>query len=149
MVVKIKGCALTEHHAMKSCWGSWGIAPRIDLGIRWKLVVSFTPRLFYTRGKSHWYPLDRRVLGPREGLDTWWGEKFPAPAGTRTPDQHHISRNIRLTFGTQPPRLKLCDVVEVIASKYWDTKMNRKVLCIKYGNMTSADLCPRACISSI
>jgi hypothetical protein len=22
-------CALTEHHAMKACWGSGGIAPRI------------------------------------------------------------------------------------------------------------------------
>jgi hypothetical protein len=30
-------CALTEHHAMKACWGSGGVTPRIlDLGIRWR-----------------------------------------------------------------------------------------------------------------
>jgi hypothetical protein len=28
---------LTEYHAMKACWGSEGIAPRIlDLGTRWR-----------------------------------------------------------------------------------------------------------------
>jgi hypothetical protein len=26
--------------------------------------VSFTPQPFYPQGKSHWYPLDRRLGGP-------------------------------------------------------------------------------------
>jgi hypothetical protein len=56
---------LTEHHAMKAYWGSGGIAPRIDLGTRWRRVVSFTPRPLYPQGKSPWYPLDRRLSGPQ------------------------------------------------------------------------------------
>jgi hypothetical protein len=32
-------------------------------------VVSFTPRPFYSREKSPPYPLDRRLVDPRAGLD--------------------------------------------------------------------------------
>jgi len=36
---------LTEHHAMKVCWGSGGIVPHIFyLRSRWRWVVSFTSR---------------------------------------------------------------------------------------------------------
>jgi hypothetical protein len=40
-------------------WGSGGISPTIlDLGTRWRWVVSFTPRPLYPQGKSPWYPLN-------------------------------------------------------------------------------------------
>jgi hypothetical protein len=43
---------LTEHHVMNSYCGTGGIAPRIlDIGTRWRWVVSFTPRL-YPPGKE-------------------------------------------------------------------------------------------------
>jgi hypothetical protein len=32
-------------------------------------MVSFTPKPLYARGKSSRYPLDRRLGGPRTGLD--------------------------------------------------------------------------------
>jgi len=36
---------------MKACWGIEGITPRIiDLGIRWKRSVSFTPWPLYLLG---------------------------------------------------------------------------------------------------
>jgi hypothetical protein len=55
---------------MKAYRVNGGIAPRIlDLGTRWRSVLSFTPRLFYPQGKIPWYPLDRR-LG---GLQGWSG----------------------------------------------------------------------------
>jgi hypothetical protein len=55
----------TEHHATKY-WDCVGIAPRIlDLGTRWSWVVSFTPRPLHFEGKSHWYPLGRRLGGPQ------------------------------------------------------------------------------------
>jgi hypothetical protein len=55
--VKVKG---------KGVLGSGGIAPRIlDLGTRWRWVVSFTPRPLYPRGNSPAYPLDRRLGGPQ------------------------------------------------------------------------------------
>jgi hypothetical protein len=47
-------------------WGSGCIDPRfLDLGTSWRLMVSFKPRPLYPRGKSHRYPLDRRLGGPQ------------------------------------------------------------------------------------
>jgi hypothetical protein len=44
--------------------GSGDIAPCIlDLGTRWRWVVSFMPQPLYPQGKSPWYPLDRRLGG--------------------------------------------------------------------------------------
>jgi hypothetical protein len=61
--VKLSLC-LAKHHAMKTCWGSGYIAPRIFyLGTRWRWVVSFTPRPLSPQGKSPWCPLDRRLSG--------------------------------------------------------------------------------------
>jgi hypothetical protein len=40
------------------------------LGIRWRLVVSFTPWPLYPRRKSLRYPMDRRLVVPRVGLGT-------------------------------------------------------------------------------
>jgi hypothetical protein len=46
--------------------GIGGIAPRIlDLGTKWRWVVSLTPRPLYSQGKLHWYPSDRRLGGPQ------------------------------------------------------------------------------------
>jgi hypothetical protein len=40
--------------------GSGGVAPHIlNLGTRWRWVVSFTPRLLYPQRKSPWCPLDK------------------------------------------------------------------------------------------
>jgi hypothetical protein len=51
---------------MKVYWGSGGIAPCIlDLGTRWKRVVSFTTRPLYPQEKSPRYPFERRLSGPQ------------------------------------------------------------------------------------
>jgi hypothetical protein len=51
---------------MKAYWGSRSIAPRIlDLGTRWRRVVTFTPLPLYPQGKNPWYPLDRRLDRPQ------------------------------------------------------------------------------------
>jgi hypothetical protein len=69
MNVKIKVkflLCLTKHHAIKTYWGSGGIAPRIlVLGTRWRRVISFTPRTLYPQEKSLRYALDRRLGGPQ------------------------------------------------------------------------------------
>jgi len=50
---------------MKTYCECGGITPRIlNLGTRWRWVVSFTPQPLYPWGKSPWYPLDRRLGGP-------------------------------------------------------------------------------------
>jgi hypothetical protein len=64
---------------MKTYWGSGGIAPRIlDLGTRWRWVVSFTPRPLYHQGKSPWYPLDRRLGRPQSRSGGGGEEKIPS-----------------------------------------------------------------------
>jgi hypothetical protein len=46
--------------------GSGGIVPRIlDLGARWRYVVSLTHWPLYPQGKSPWCPLGRRLGGPQ------------------------------------------------------------------------------------
>jgi hypothetical protein len=50
--------------------GKWRYSSTIlDLGIRWRRVVSFTPRSLYSQRKIPKYPLDRRLCGPQTGLD--------------------------------------------------------------------------------
>jgi hypothetical protein len=51
---------------MKTYWERGGIVPPIlDIGTRWMLVDSFTSRSLFSQGKSPWYPLDRRLVGPQ------------------------------------------------------------------------------------
>jgi hypothetical protein len=51
--VKFPSVFLTEHHAINAYLGSGGIAPHIlDLGTRWRWVVSFTPWPLYPQGES-------------------------------------------------------------------------------------------------
>jgi hypothetical protein len=46
----------------------------LDLGTRWRRVVSFKPLLFYPQGKSPQYPLDGRLGGP-QSLPGRYGEE--------------------------------------------------------------------------
>jgi hypothetical protein len=74
---------------MKTYWGSGGTAPRIlDLGTRWRWVVSFTLRPLCPQGKSHWYLLDRRLGGPQSFFGCGGEEKNSQPrreSNPRTP----------------------------------------------------------------
>jgi hypothetical protein len=61
-------------------WGSGGIAPRIlDLGNRWRWVVSFTPRPLYLQGKSPGTRWLGDWVGPRAVLDAVVKRKIPSP----------------------------------------------------------------------
>jgi hypothetical protein len=65
---------------MKVYGGIRRIAPRIiDLGTRWRWVVSFTPRPLYSQGKNPWYPLDRRLGGPQISSGRSGGKKNSQP----------------------------------------------------------------------
>jgi hypothetical protein len=83
-----KGIALRHDDV----WGSGCIDPRIlDLGTSWRWVITFTPQLLYSRGKSLWYTSDRRLDGPQNRSGWRREEKNIAPNGTRAPS-------------TRPPR---------------------------------------------
>jgi hypothetical protein len=96
---------LTEHHAMKAYWGSGGVASRIlDLGTRWRWVVSFTTRLLYPQGKSPRYPLSRRLGGPQSRSGLGGEEKNSQPLlGLELPD--HPVRSPALYNWTIPDPL--------------------------------------------
>jgi hypothetical protein len=62
--------------------GEWRYSSTIlDLCTRWRWVVSFTPWLFYPRGKNPRYPLDRILCGPQNRSGGCAEEKNLAPAG--------------------------------------------------------------------
>jgi hypothetical protein len=86
-------------------------------------VISFTPRPLYPQGKSTWYPLDRRLDGPRAVLDAVVKRKIPSPRRESNPrtlivqpvayailtelswlfcisNKHHIIINVKYNSGT-------------------------------------------------
>jgi hypothetical protein len=89
--VKLSLC-LTKHQAMKTYWGSGGIAPRIlDLGTRWRWVVSFTSR--ERAPVTHWIG---GWLDPRAVLDTVVNGELPSPrreSNTRSPIVHLVAQS--------------------------------------------------------
>jgi hypothetical protein len=60
--LKVSLC-LSKHHAMKT-YGEWKYSSTIlDIGTRWRWVVSFMPQRLYHLGNSPRYQLDRRLCG--------------------------------------------------------------------------------------
>jgi hypothetical protein len=67
---------LIKHHALEPYWGSGRVDQNIlDLGTRWRWVVSFTPGPLYPRGKKSQYPLYRRQGGPQSRSERGGEEK--------------------------------------------------------------------------
>jgi hypothetical protein len=90
---------------MKMYWGSSGIPPRIlDLRTRWRWVVSLTPWLLYSQGKSPWYPMDRRLWGPEPFWMQQWRGKFPTFARNQTLNPDHPA----CSLVTVPTEMLIC-----------------------------------------
>jgi hypothetical protein len=71
--------------------GEWRYSSTLlDLGTRWRLVVSFMPLPLYFRRHSPQYPVDRGWVGPRAGLDET--EKSLFPAWNRTSAAQPLAR---------------------------------------------------------
>jgi hypothetical protein len=67
-------------------WESKAIASRIlNLGNRWRWVVSFTIRQLYPRAKALGKQWIGSWVGPEVGLDAVGKREIPIPAGNRTP----------------------------------------------------------------
>jgi hypothetical protein len=64
----------------------------LDVGTRWRWMVSFTPLPLYSRGKSPRYPLYRRMGGPQSPSGHCGEEKNLAPAGNRTRAYQLVAR---------------------------------------------------------
>jgi hypothetical protein len=73
----------------------------LDLGTRWRWVVSFKHHPLYPRGKSRRYPLYRRLGGPHSRTGSCGVEKehLPLPGiEPRTPVAKPTDRVKRLVF---------------------------------------------------
>jgi hypothetical protein len=99
---------LNYHHAMKTYWGSGGIIPRVlDLGTRWRWVVSFTPLPVYLPGKELLLSLDRRLGGPQSRSGNDGERKIPSPRRDSNPD-HPIIQPVASYYNDWPiPALTL------------------------------------------
>jgi hypothetical protein len=72
--------------------GEWRYSSTVlDLGIRLRGMVSFTPRPLYLR-RSPQYPLERRLGGPQGRSGRCGEEKNLASAGNRTPAVQLVAR---------------------------------------------------------
>jgi hypothetical protein len=79
---------------MKAYCGSGVIDPSIlDLGTRWRWVVSITPWPLYLQGKSPWYPVDKRLGGlqSRSGRGCEQKNSQPLP-GLESPIIHAVAQ---------------------------------------------------------
>jgi hypothetical protein len=56
----------------------------LDLGTRWRQVVSFTPQLIYLQGKHPRHSLDRRLGAPQSQSGYCVEKKIIAPTGNQT-----------------------------------------------------------------
>jgi hypothetical protein len=63
-------------------------------------VVSFTPRPLYPKGKSPWYPLDRRLGGPQSRSGRCGEEKKSIPCWESNPRTPNLEgkNNIKTDF---------------------------------------------------
>jgi hypothetical protein len=55
--------------------------------VRWRWVVSLTPRPLYPRGKNTLYPLDRRLGGPHSRSRSGSERKIPSPCRELNPNR--------------------------------------------------------------
>jgi hypothetical protein len=84
---------MLKHHAMKT-YGEWRYSSSIlDLGTRWRCVVSFNIRARYSRCKSVCTRCIGGWVGTRADLDAVQKRKIFAPARNRNPAVQPIARS--------------------------------------------------------
>jgi hypothetical protein len=66
ILVKLSLCRINYALWHEDLPGQWRYSTAIlNLGTRWRWMVSFTPWLLNPWRNCHWYPLDRRLGGPQ------------------------------------------------------------------------------------
>jgi hypothetical protein len=116
---------------VKAYWGSGGIAPGIvDLGTRWRSVVSFTLRPLYLQGKSPWYPLDRRLGGSQSRPGHGGEEKNSQPLlglepSIIQPVAHRYITELSRTVNMVKVKVSMSPVLQEQTMKtYWRLKLH-------------------------
>jgi len=91
--------------SLRRLWGCGGMAARINIGISWKWVVSFTSRPALSRIKSHQCPMNKRRGVWTHSLTGHHGngETSLAPVRNRTPPRSHSPWPSHYTDWAIPP----------------------------------------------
>jgi hypothetical protein len=88
---------------MKTYWESGGVASRLlNLGTRWKRVVSFTPRPLWPQGISPRYPLARRLGKPQRQSVHGGEEKNSQPQPGIEPQNAERPARTKAISGLKP-----------------------------------------------
>jgi hypothetical protein len=109
--VKLSLCFFNWAPRHEGVFRSGVIAPLIlDLGSRWRWVVSFTTWPLYPQGKRPWYPLDRRLGGPQSRSGRSGEEKnSQSLTGLEHPiTQRYTTELYRLPGGSENSELNVC-----------------------------------------
>jgi hypothetical protein len=85
----------------------------VDLGTKWRWVVTFTPRPLYPQRNSPWYPLDRSLGGPQSRSGCGGEEKISQPLLGVVPP---IIKPVTQRYTTELSRLLL---VKQFGVKHW------------------------------
>jgi hypothetical protein len=122
--------------------GYWGVEvqlhPFFDLRIRRRWVVSFTPQPLYPRGKSPWYPLDRRLVGLQCQSGRGGEKKIPISVGAVIQRREKVQW-YHETLGSETKQQNPCDRYTICwnrrcnSSLMQDNKAKRTVTYIKQG----------------
>jgi hypothetical protein len=111
---------LTKHHAMKTYWGSGGVAPRIlNLGARWRWVVSFMTHTLYVRRNNPRYPLDRRLCGPQSRSGRGGEEKSSHPLPALQAHVQIIFLNLHIMVVPQKKKPVITPIITRHPLKVW------------------------------
>jgi hypothetical protein len=105
----------------------------VEIGPRRSWVVSFTPRPLSRRGRSPWYPLDRRLGGPHStsgyygeknnllllsGIEPWPSSPYPVSIPTEL--SWLLSKSIRKSIykKTYSPLLRIITFLEFVKRNF-------------------------------
>jgi hypothetical protein len=106
---------------MKVYWGSAGIAPRIlDLGNRWRWVVSFTLRPLYPQERTPGTSWIGGWVGPGAGLYAVVKRKIPSPCRDSKPPPPHspVRSSVLYRWATPAPIERDADIIFCISERF-------------------------------
>jgi hypothetical protein len=99
-----------------------------DFDTRWRWVISFMPLPLYSRGKSPWYPSERRLGGSRMRSGRYEEEEILEPTGTRgsNSDTSAVQRVASLCTDSATPALAMLESSINFSSQEYNSYLKKR-----------------------